>query len=153
VLIEMKKKDENLAIHLQQATDYWFKLAGDRPNYIILCNFDEFWIYDFNVKVFDPVDVVTLTDLAKRKEAFGFLLPKPVTPVFGKDKEDVTVLAAEKIATMYRSMVKRKVNSNEALHYVLQCIVSLFAEDVGLLPDKIFTRIIRRVHKKESQPV
>ena len=31
VLIEMKKKDENLSIHLQQATDYWFKLAGVRP--------------------------------------------------------------------------------------------------------------------------
>ncbi len=152
VLIEMKKKDENLAIHLQQATDYWFKLAGDRPNYIILCNFDEFWIYDFNVKVFDPVDVVKLTDLAKRREAFGFLLPKPVTPVFGKDKEDVTVLAAEKIATMYRSMIKRKINSNEALHYVLQCIVSLFAEDVGLLPDKIFTRIIEECIQKKASP-
>lgn len=152
VLIEMKKKDENLSTHLQQATDYWFKLAGDRPQYIILCNFDEFWIYDFNLKVFDPVDVVKLSDLPTRREAFGFLLPEPKTPIFGKDKEDVTVLAAEKIAAMYRSMVKRRIPPNDALHYVLQCIVSLFAEDVGLLPDKIFSRIIEECIKKKASP-
>ncbi len=152
VLIEMKKKDEKLAIHLQQATDYWFKLAGDRPQYIILCNFDEFWIYDFNVKVFDPVDVVTLKELPERKEAFGFLLQKPVTPIFGKDKEDVTERAAEQVAAMYRSMVKRKIDPAQALHYSLQCIVSLFSEDVGLLPDKIFTRIIEECIQKKASP-
>ncbi|MFM8850183.1 MAG: DNA methyltransferase, partial [Cytophagales bacterium] len=152
VLIEMKKKDENLAIHLQQATDYWFKLAGDRPQYIILCNFDEFWIYDFNVKVFDPVDVVKLADLPSRREAFGFMLPQPVTPVFGKDKEDVTEKAAQQVAAMYRSMIKRRIKSDEALHYALQCIVSLFAEDVGLLPDKIFSRIIEECVQKKASP-
>jgi hypothetical protein len=152
VLIEMKKKDENLAIHLQQATDYWFKLAGDRPQYIILCNFDEFWIYDFNIKVFDPVDVVKLTDLPSRREAFGFMLPTPVTPVFGKDKEDVTENAAKQVAAMYRSMIKRRIKNDEALHYALQCIVSLFAEDVGLLPDKIFSRIIEECIQKKASP-
>ena len=152
VLIEMKKKDENLSVHLQQATDYWFKLAGDRPQYIILCNFDEFWIYDFNLKVFDPVDVVKLVDLPTRKEAFGFMLPKPVTPVFGKDKEDVTEKAAQQVAAMYRSMTKRRVPNHEALHYTLQCIVSLFAEDVGLLPDKIFSRIIEECIQKKASP-
>ncbi len=152
VLIEMKKKDENLAVHLQQATDYWFKLAGDRPQYIILCNFDEFWIYDFNLKVFDPVDIVKLLELPSRKEAFGFLLPKPITPIFGKDKEDVTERAAEQVAAMYRSMVKRRVGPAEALHYALQCIVSLFSEDVGLLPDKIFTRIIEECIQKKASP-
>jgi hypothetical protein len=152
VLIEMKKREENLSIHLQQATDYWFKLAGDRPQYIILCNFDEFWIYDFNVKVFDPVDVVKLTELPNRKEAFGFLLPKPITPVFGKDKEDVTERAAQQVAAMYRSMVKRKIAPDQALHYALQCIVSLFAEDVGLLPDKIFSRIIEECIQKKASP-
>lgn len=152
VLIEMKKKDENLATHLQQATDYWFKLAGDRPRYIILCNFDEFWIYDFNVKVFDPIDIVKLIELPSRKEAFGFLLPKPITPVFGKDKEDVTENAAKQVAAMYRSMVKRRIEPNEALQYALQCIVSLFAEDVDLLPNKIFTRLIEECIENQASP-
>lgn len=142
VLIEMKKRDENLAIHLQQATDYWFKLAGDRPKYVILCNFDEFWIYDFDIKVFDPIDILKLEELPSRKEVFGFLFPNPIKPVFGRDKEDVTALAAEQIAAMFKSMVKRNINPQDALHYSLQCIVSLFAEDVSLLPNKIFSILV-----------
>ena len=34
--------------HYRQAFDYWVRLAPDRPKYVILCNFDEFWIYDFD---------------------------------------------------------------------------------------------------------
>lgn len=150
VLIEMKKRDENLAVHLQQATDYWFKLAGNRPKYIILCNFDEFWIYDFDIKVYDPIDIVKLEELPTRKEVFGFLFPKPITPVFGRDKEDVTAKAAEQIAAMFKSMVKRKTSPHDALHYSLQCIVSLFAEDVGLLPNKIFSRLVEECSRKGS---
>ena len=44
VLIEMKKRGTKLGQHLQQARNYWMRLAPDRPRYVILCNFDEFWI-------------------------------------------------------------------------------------------------------------
>jgi hypothetical protein len=44
VLIEMKKRGVDLLLHYQQAFDYWTKLVPDRPQYVILCNFDEFWI-------------------------------------------------------------------------------------------------------------
>jgi type II restriction/modification system DNA methylase subunit YeeA len=148
VLIEMKKRGENLAVHLQQATDYWFKLAEHRPKYVILCNFDEFWIYDFDIKVYDPIDIVKLEELPSRKEVFGFLFPKAITPVFGRDKEDVTEKAAEQIAAMFKSMVKRKIPPHDALHYSLQCIVSLFAEDVGLLPNKIFSQLVEECSRK-----
>src|SRR5262245_57557087 len=47
VLIEMKKRGADLADHLQQAFDYWTRLVPNRPRYVILCNFDEFRIYDF----------------------------------------------------------------------------------------------------------
>src|SRR5665811_550665 len=35
VLIEMKKRGQDLRVHLQQAASYWQMLAGDRPQYII----------------------------------------------------------------------------------------------------------------------
>jgi hypothetical protein len=46
VLIEMKKSSEKLALHYQQAFDYWVNAVPDRPRYVVLCNFNEFWIYD-----------------------------------------------------------------------------------------------------------
>ena len=48
VLLEMKKRGEKLYLHYQQAFDYWLHAVPNRPRYVVLCNFDEFWIYDFD---------------------------------------------------------------------------------------------------------
>ena len=153
VLIEMKKAGEELSILLQQASSYWMKLAGDCPQYIILCNFDEFWIYDFNNSIYEPVDVIKFDKLPIRKSSVSFLLPKPSTPVFRKDFEDVTVKAAEKVAAVFASLKRRGINAEDALRYSLQCVVTMFAEDVGLLPDNIFTKIIEECEASRTGKV
>ena len=47
LLLEMKSRGERLQKHYQQAFEYWLNLVPDRPRYVVLSNFDEFWIYDF----------------------------------------------------------------------------------------------------------
>jgi hypothetical protein len=42
VLIEMKRRGEDLSRHFRQAFDYWTRLVPGRPRYVVLCNFDEF---------------------------------------------------------------------------------------------------------------
>jgi hypothetical protein len=66
VLIEMKKRGVDLSRHFRQAFDYWGRLVPNRPQYVILCNFDEFHIYDFNNQIDSPKDIVKLTDLPRR---------------------------------------------------------------------------------------
>jgi hypothetical protein len=44
VLIEMKSRGENLEKHYDQVFDYWTHIVPKRPPFVILCNFDEFWI-------------------------------------------------------------------------------------------------------------
>ena len=56
VLIEMKKRGEDLTRHYRQAFDYWTRLVPGRPRYVMLCNFDEFWVYDFETQMDAPVD-------------------------------------------------------------------------------------------------
>jgi hypothetical protein len=46
-LIEMKKTGTDLSRHCRQAFDYWIQAVPDRPRYVVLCNFDELWVYDF----------------------------------------------------------------------------------------------------------
>ena len=58
LLIEMKKRGEKLQRHYTQAFEYWLQLVPHRPKYVVLCNFDEFWIYDFDLQLNDPVDIV-----------------------------------------------------------------------------------------------
>ena len=81
VLIEMKSRGEKLERYYDQAFDYWSHIVPHRPPFVILCNFDEFWIYDFNTQLFDPVDRVPLGGLPENIASFNFLLPiwkKPI---------------------------------------------------------------------------
>jgi SAM-dependent methyltransferase len=146
VLIEMKKRDEDLSIHYQQAFSYWMQLVPKRPKFVILCNFDEFWIYDFDENIYDPLEKITLVNLDNRREAFSFLLPVQKKPLFKTDREDVTGKVARFISFLYRSLIDKNRNPvivpADAMHYCLQCVLCMFAEDINLLPDKIFTRLI-----------
>ena len=54
LLLEMKRRGEKLHLHYQQAFDYWLNAVPNRPRYVILCNFNEFRIYDFDKQLNDP---------------------------------------------------------------------------------------------------
>ena len=54
VLIEMKRRGADLSRHYRQAFDYWTRLVPGRPRYVVLCNFEEFWVYDFENQLDTP---------------------------------------------------------------------------------------------------
>jgi len=74
LLLEMKSRGEKLEKHHQQVFEYWNALTS-KPRYVVLCNFDEFWIYDTLVQIEEPVNFLNLEDLPKRYEALNFLFP------------------------------------------------------------------------------
>ena len=86
LLLEMKSRGEKLQKHYQQAFDYWLNTTPDRPEYVVLCNFDEFWVYDFNVQLHEPVDRVQLEELPVRYTALNFLFPDKPKPQFRNDR-------------------------------------------------------------------
>lgn len=141
-LIEMKKAGEDPSKHFRQALDYWTRAVPDRPRYVVLCNFDEFHIYDFERQVDEPVDVIQLSDLPHRYEAMAFLLPVEQTPVFHNDLEVVSRAAAGQMGGLFRRLHERGIDRNDAQRFVLQCVVAMFSEDVGLLPRAIFSRLL-----------
>ena len=68
VLVEMKSRGENLQDHFNQLHRYWIYLTP-KPKYSILCNFDEFWIYDFDIQAMDPVDKIQTAKISTRLSA------------------------------------------------------------------------------------
>lgn len=141
-LIEMKKSGTDLSKHYRQAFDYWVAAVPDRPRYVVLCNFDEFWIYDFDNQLDEPVDRIAVEDLPGRSEALGFLLPVEDEPIFGNDLVAVTRGAAADIAAIFRSLIDRGVEREVAQRFALQSVMAMFAEDVSLLPSKFFTKAL-----------
>ncbi len=138
----MKSRGENLEKHYDQIFDYWTHIVPKRPPFVILCNFDEFWIYDFNIQLFDPVERVKLAELSENIAPFNFLLPVWKKPIFGNNWVDVTRRAADQMATVFREMVDRGESRERAQRFVLQLLVGMVAEDIGLLPEQLLSELL-----------
>jgi hypothetical protein len=145
VLIEMKKTGRDLSKDYRQAFEYWIDLVPDRPHYVVLCNFDEFWIYDLNSQLEEPVDRVTLEELPRRWEALAFLLPHQEQPSFGNDLVAVTRGTASMVSAIFNRLVERGVERDPAQQFILQAVMAMFSEDIGLLPRHFFTQAVRDV--------
>ena len=142
VLMEMKRRGTDLQKHYRQAFDYWSRLVPNRPRYVVLCNFDEFRVYDFDTDLDTPKDTLALKDLPARWGPLAFLAPGSPKPTFEHDREKVTRAAADCLAGCFRKLVKRGVPQPVAQRFILQMLVALFAEDIDLLPKYFVTQIL-----------
>ncbi len=137
LLLEMKRGGTPLHLHYDQALDYWINAVPNRPRYVVLCNFNDFWIYDFDRQLDTPVDTLTLDELPRRYTALNFLFPDEREPQFGNDREAVSRTAADQMAALFRTLTRRlkdKVERAQAQRFVLQTVVAMFGEDIDLLP-------------------
>lgn len=142
VVIEMKRRGADLSKHYSQAFMYWTRLVPNRPRFAMLCNFDEFWVYDFETQLDTPVDIVKLADLPARYGPLNFMFPGDAVPVFGNHQESVTRQAADKLAACFNSMTKRGVERPLAQRFTLQMLMALFSEDIGLLDKYLVTKML-----------
>ncbi len=145
VLIEMKKRGAVLSKHYRQAFDYWTRLVPARPRYVVLCNFDEFHVYDFETQMDSHVGIAKLDTLAEHYGPLNFLFPGQPKPVFDNDRVAVTREAADCLATCFRKFRKRGVDQPTAQRFILQMLVSLFAEDIDLLPKYFVTQLLEDI--------
>lgn len=148
VIIELKKRGTQLEKHYDQAFEYWLTLVPNRPQYMILCNFDEFWIFDLNIQLNDPVHVLKTSDLLNDWNALAFLFPKPEKPIFNNNNVEVTEEVAKIVGSLYLSLTSRKIDPDRAQRFVLQLVVALFAEDVDLIPKYTLYKILERAIKE-----
>ncbi|RDK89139.1 DNA methyltransferase [Marinirhabdus gelatinilytica] len=141
VLIEMKKKGAKLKSHRTQIFDYWWKLRPSQPKYSVLCNFEEFIIYDFSLQD-EPLDRIGIDELPDRYTSFNFMFPQPETPIFRNNLEEATRKTASLVAAVFNSFLERGEDRIRAQRFILQAIFTMFAEDYNLLPKDIFTQIL-----------
>ena len=150
VLIEMKSRGEKLSKHYQQTFDYWLNLVPHRPPYVVLCDFDEFWIYDFNTQLQEPLEKIKVSELAARHSALNFLYPRKSLPIFGNNWVEVTREAAKDVANVFNSLVARGESRESARRFVLQCVVAMYSQKSGLLPEDLFTGLLDECRKSEN---
>jgi len=155
MLLEMKKGGEKLHLHYRQAFDYWINAVPNRPRHVVLSNFNEFWIYDFDKHLNEPVDTLTLDELPKRYTALNFLFPDDRKPIFHNDREAVSRTAADQIADLFKRLHRRvgePVERSQAQRFVLQLGVAMFAEDIDLLPSGTVQTIVNDCLEHNQSP-
>jgi hypothetical protein len=152
VLIEMKQRGEALGQHFPQLQRYWFNLAP-KPTYAILCNFDAFWVYDFNLQVDEPVEQLHTAHLPERWPGLAFLSKQPETPLFGNNQVVVTEKQASAMGALFRELKQQAAKSgqftdHQAQRFVLQCVLCMFAEDREMLPNRQFSLALETCREK-----
>ncbi len=59
---------------------------------------------------------------------------------------DITEAAAKSFATLAEQLRKRGHDAEQVAHFLTQCLFCFFAEDVGLLPGRMFERLVKNQH-------
>ena len=115
VLIEHKTRGVKLAAPqvghggmtpYEQAKEYDDARGFDeKARWIVLCNFDEFLVYDCAKPLEEP-ERITLADLPKEIHRLSFLVNRKVTKVDSKELE-ISVKAGRIVAKLYDALLKQ----------------------------------------------
>ncbi len=92
---------------------------------------------------FDLEDLVGAA--ARNKLKWAFSDPDRLRP--GETRQSLTERAAASFATVAQALRERGHDPQAVAHFVNRLVFCMFADDVGLLPDHMFTRMLRQARR------
>ncbi|HZL16483.1 MAG TPA: DNA methyltransferase [Polyangia bacterium] len=115
------------------------------PQYVVLTNQRDLHLYDLVRDREAPRLSIQVDDLPKYSEAFPYLstawVPGMTPKIINVSK--VSREVADLVARLYRSLKEQHSNrEKDVVQFTLQCILTMFAEDIGLLPQEYFTTLL-----------
>ena len=143
---ENKAPGKNLDAALKQLLTY--SLALSNPPLLVVCDRLSTRIHtQFNGH---PSEVHTVLlhelDQPEKQALLRRLWTDPESFRPKKTSRDITELAAQSFATLADGLRKRNNNADEVAHFLTQCLFCFFAEDVGLLPGRMFEGLVNNRH-------
>ncbi|WP_449447586.1 class I SAM-dependent DNA methyltransferase [Thermomonas brevis] len=127
--------------------------ALENPPLLIVSDLQRFEIHTNFTNAVKQVHRFTVEDLAnhdtRRLLAAAFNDPQQLRP--GTSRADITKEAAAKFATLADALRKRGHEPHAVAHFLNRLLFCMFAEDIGLLPDHIFSKLVRSVQDKPDQ--
>ena len=137
VIIEQKSRGVDLNKAYTQVSEYYDRInAKDKPRYIILCNFDEIWLYDIN----NPLDIkkhqCPLSDLPNNAEWFEFLSPESQQSSEIIEENPINRQATEKLAKLHQAFIEDGVDPDELALFLTRLIFCFFADDTAIFGKK-----------------
>ena len=146
---EYKAPDRNLDAALKQLMTY--ALALDNPPLLVVCDTQIIQIHTHFTNAPSEVHTIALQDIGLPdnldKLRWLFTAPDKFHPQ--RTIAQITEEAAGKFADLAQSLNSRGHAPQQVAHFLNQCLFCLFAEDAGLLPAKMFERLL---DKSQTDP-
>ena len=148
---EYKGKHANLGAAFNQLRQY--ALALENPPLLIVSDMHRFrirtnWTNSVSKTLeFELDDLVDGTVRDKLKWAMSD--PERLRP--SETRQTLTERAAETFAQLARSLRDEGHPPQDVAHFVNRLVFCMFAEDVGLLPDDMFTRMLKHARRKPEE--
>ena len=148
---EYKGKHANLDAAFNQLRQY--ALALENPPLLIVSDMHRFrirtnWTNSVSRTLeFELDDLVDVTVRDKLKWAMSD--PERLRP--GETRQSLTERAAKTFAQLAQSLRDEGHAPQEVAHFVNRLVFCMFADDVGLLPDAMFTRMLKHAYSRPEE--
>ena len=139
---EYKGKHKDLDAAYQQLLLY--REALQNPPLLVVCDLDRFEIHTNFTGTPKQVHSFDLQRLARPEnlEVVRKLFTDPEAMRPGLTTESITRQAAERFGLLADGMRVRGVEAPAAAHFLMKLMFCMFGEDIALLPEKIFSRVL-----------
>ena len=147
---EYKGKHANLDAAFNQLRQY--ALALENPPLLIVSDMARFRIRTNWTNSVSETHEFTLDDLAdaatRDKLKWAMSDPERLRP--GESRQALTERAAATFAALAQSLRARGHEAQAVAHFVNRLVFCMFAEDVGLLPNNMFTRMLEHARQQPA---
>jgi type II restriction/modification system DNA methylase subunit YeeA len=139
---ENKKPGRDLDKALKQLTDYALQLES--PPLLVVCDRERIIIHTAFTGYPDEPREIRIEELVddSKRQMLKWVFTDPLKLRPEKSTAAVTEEAARRFAGLADDMRQRGQDSNQVAHFLVQCLFCMFAEDEGLLPERIFTSLL-----------
>ena len=139
---ENKAPGKDLSTALKQLMSY--ALALDNPPLLVVSDREMLQIHTHFTGTPSEAHTIRLQDLGttenQQKLRWLFREPERFRPT--RTTLAVTAEAASRVGSLALRMAERGENPLTTAHFLIQCLFCMFAEDAGLLPDKLFETVL-----------
>ena len=148
---EYKGKLANLDTAFNQLRQY--ALALENPPLLIVSDMARFRVrtnWTNSVSQTHEFSLEDLTDAANR-DILKWAMSDPERLRPGESRQALTERAASTFAALAQSLRERGHDPQTVAHFVNRLVFCMFAEDVGLLPDNMFTRMLEHARRRPEE--
>ena len=141
---EYKGKHKDLVAAYDQLLKY--REALESPPLLVVCDMDRFEIHTNFTATVSKTYAISLDDLDTPRyiEIMRSLFFEPAKLRPDATSEAITQEVAQRLAQIAQGLRKRGLDPMEVARFLDRIVFCLFAEDVGLLPKKLFSQIIEK---------